>query len=138
MLKKSRFWQWPSCQMFHSLHNSACALSSRKKRPGISLAMIYGRFSLACGCILPAAAGSELLQAKMAPVNPCPVLIMSHQNSQWYFPDNACGESEFQLDKDLRFKQFAFQASGLPAPVEIAPFGRCNLEQRDGCNQQYL
>lgn len=76
----------------------------------------------------PAGGNSELLVARMAPVHACPVLSMSHQKSQWYFPDNACGESEFQLDNDLRFKQFAFQASGLPAQVDLAPFGRCNLK----------
>lgn len=93
--------------------------------PGLWLYSDPGAYTLN---FVPAADGSELLQAKMSPVHACPLLSMSHQNSQWYFPDNACGESEFQLDKDLRFKQFAFQALGLPAQVDLAPFGRCNLE----------
>jgi hypothetical protein len=93
--------------------------------PGLWLYSDPGAYALTSG---PAGNSSELLEAKMAPVNACPVLSMSHQNSQWYFPDNACGESEFQLDKDMRFKRFAFQASGLPAQVDLAPFGRCNLK----------
>ncbi|HKT51493.1 MAG TPA: hypothetical protein VJV96_14425 [Candidatus Angelobacter sp.] len=94
--------------------------------PGLWLYSDPGAYTLTFG---PAASGSEFLEAKMAPVNACPTLSMSHQNSKWYFPDNACGESEFQLDKDLRFKQFSFQALGLPAQVDLAPFGRCNLER---------
>jgi hypothetical protein len=94
--------------------------------PGLLLYSDPGAFALT---FAPSGNGSELLQAKMAPKNSCPLLSMSHQNSQWYFPDNACGESEFQLDQDLRFKQFAFQAYGLPAQVDLAPFGRCNLER---------
>lgn len=94
--------------------------------PGLWLYSDPGTYNLT---FVPATDGSELVQAKMAPVNPCPVLSMSHRNSQWYFPDDPCGESEFQLDKDLRFKQFAFQALGLPAQVDLAPFGLCNLQR---------
>lgn len=93
--------------------------------PGVWLYSDPGAYTLT---FAPASSGSKLLIAKMAPKNLCPLLSMSHQNSKWYFPDNACGDSEFQLDKDLRFKQFAFQASGLPAQVDLAPFGRCNLK----------
>lgn len=94
--------------------------------PGLWLYSDPGAYSLTFG---PAPSGSGILEARMAPKNACPVLSMSHKNSQWYFPDNPCGKSEFQLDKDLRFKQFAFQSLGLPAQVDLAPFGRCNLQR---------
>src|ERR1041385_6731552 len=51
--------------------------------PGLWLYSDPGAYTLT---FVPAATGSELLQAKMAPVNPCPVFTMSHKNSQGYFP----------------------------------------------------
>lgn len=116
--------------MWKALRGSKLAKASANSAiwtmvPGL---LLYADASSFILTLVPSASGSELFQAKMVPINACSVLSMGHQNSQWYFPDNACGESEFQLDNDLRFKQFAFQASGLPAQVDLAPFGRCNLK----------
>jgi hypothetical protein len=117
------FWEWLRGS---KLGNASANSAIWTMLPGLWLYADPGAYTLT---FVPAATGSELLQAKMAPVKPCPALNMSRRNSQWYFPDNACGEIEFQLDKDLRFRQFAFDALGLPAQVNFAPFGRCNLKR---------
>jgi hypothetical protein len=118
---KESFWDvLRGSKLFKASMNSAAWTMI----PGVLLYSDPAAYTLT---FAPAANNSEILVAKMASVNACPVLSMSHQNSQWYFPDNACGEGEFQLDKDMRFQQYAFQGRGLPAQIDLAPFGRCNL-----------
>jgi hypothetical protein len=65
--------------------------------------------------------------AKITPVKSCGVLSMK-EHPELYFPDELCGASEFHLSNDLTFQRFAFEASGLPAPIKIAPFGNCTLQ----------
>ncbi|HEV3038488.1 MAG TPA: hypothetical protein VHA33_11995 [Candidatus Angelobacter sp.] len=49
------------------------------------------------------------------------------KNSQAYFPDEPCGTSEYQLQDNLSFQKFVFDAPGLPASIRIDPFGKSVL-----------
>jgi hypothetical protein len=46
-----------------------------------------------------------------------------------YFPDDPCGTLEFQVDRDLSFRKFVFESSGLPVTATIEPFGSCELRR---------
>ena len=74
------------------------------------------------------AIGEDLATATYTPIRGCS-FSMNERNSRWYFPDDLCGPSEFQLTKDLAFQEFSYEASGLPAPVKMDPFGRCTLRR---------
>ena len=66
--------------------------------------------------------------ARFTPAVPCPTVTMMH-HGEWYLPDKRCGLSEFQLHDDLSFQKYTMDLSGLPAPVEIDPFGACILQR---------
>lgn len=68
----------------------------------------------------------SLTTATLTPVRPCP-FSMNDRNSRYYFPDDLCGPSQFELSKDLVFQKFSYNAPGLPAPVKLDPFGHCTL-----------
>jgi len=72
--------------------------------------------------------GGGLNTARLAPVRACS-FSMNERNSRWYFPDDLCGPSEFQVSKNLVFQKFSYEAPGLPAPVKLVPFGRCTLRR---------
>jgi hypothetical protein len=77
-----------------------------------------------------ATANSEgVTTATVTPVRTCSSFSMNERNSRWYFPDDLCGPSEFEVSKDLVFQKFSYDASGLPAPVKLDPFGRCTLRR---------
>lgn len=71
--------------------------------------------------------GDGLIRAKLTPVKPCssPFTI----TNEWYFPDHTCGGTEFELDNDLSFRRFAWEAPGLPAAVKLDPLGQCTLRR---------
>lgn len=67
--------------------------------------------------------------AKLVPTQPCPVFAMI-KNAEIYMADDTnCGPMAFQLDRDLRFERFVYDASGVPAKAKIAPFGECTLRR---------
>lgn len=71
--------------------------------------------------------GSDgLIRAKLTPVKPCSPFTITND---WYFPDDICGQTEFELNKDLSFKKVIFEVPGLPAAVKLDPFGRCTLRR---------
>jgi hypothetical protein len=69
-----------------------------------------------------------LITARLVPVAPCPPFSME-KNPDIYFPDDACGPSEFQMHDDLSFHKFVFDASGLPVSVRIGPLGKSTLRR---------
>lgn len=70
--------------------------------------------------------GDDLIRAKLTPMKPCSPFTITNE---WYFPDHTCGETEFELDDNLRFKSFAWEAPSLPAAVKLDPLGRCTLRR---------
>jgi hypothetical protein len=72
--------------------------------------------------------GEDLATVTLTPVRACS-FSMNQRNSRWYFPDDLCGPSVFQLSKDLAFQKFSYDARGLPASVKLYPFGRCTLRR---------
>ncbi len=67
---------------------------------------------------------AALWNAVLTPVHSCATLTMT-QRADYFWPDRPCGSDEFQLDSDLVLHRFIFEASGLPAPVNIYPWGKC-------------
>lgn len=76
----------------------------------------------------PAADQPGLVMAKLTPAKACPPFTMKHQPIP-YFPDGFCGIAEFQLDNDLSFQKFAFEAPGLPITSKIDGVGQCILQR---------
>ncbi|HEV2987016.1 MAG TPA: hypothetical protein VG759_01135 [Candidatus Angelobacter sp.] len=71
--------------------------------------------------------GSErLITARLTPTKSCATITME-KNPQVYFPDDVCGTSEYQLQDNLSFQKFVFDAAGLPASVNIASLGKSIL-----------
>ena len=66
--------------------------------------------------------------ATLTPATPCPTVTMK-DHAGWYVPDHRCGLGEFQVHDDMSFQKYTFDLSGLPAPVEIDPFGPCILQR---------
>jgi hypothetical protein len=65
-------------------------------------------------------------EIKLIPSKPCAVFtLMEIQES--YLPKHPCGEMQFDLDADSKLKKFTFESAGLPAQLNIAPFGNCSL-----------
>jgi hypothetical protein len=63
---------------------------------------------------------------KLLPVNPCPAFSLTRPPES-YLPAHACGEMEFDLDKDSKLLKFTFESEGLPAQLKLYPFGKCTL-----------
>ncbi len=63
---------------------------------------------------------------KLLPAKPCSVFSVA-QISGSYLPDHPCGEMEFDLDRDSKFQKFTFESAGLPAQLNLYPFGKCTL-----------
>ncbi|HET9792659.1 MAG TPA: hypothetical protein VFR08_15285 [Candidatus Angelobacter sp.] len=68
----------------------------------------------------------EAPKLKLLPVKPCPVFSVM-QISESYLPEHPCGEMGFDLDKDSKLQKFTFESAGLPAQLELHPFGKCTL-----------
>lgn len=92
--------------------------------PGVRLYSYLGEYSFE----VERTSSSGLFTAKLAPVTPCSALPMKHRGV-FYFPNVACGISEFQLQSDLSFQKFVFDASGLPVLINVDPIGQCSLER---------
>ena len=59
-----------------------------------------------------------------------PFTMNDRWNAERYIPDGACGsDAEFRLDRYLHFQNFAYEATGLPIPARIYPFGDCTLQR---------
>jgi hypothetical protein len=65
-------------------------------------------------------------RVKLLPAKPCPVFSLT-QISESYLPEHACGEMDFDLDKDSKLQKFTFKSAGLPAQLKLYPFGGCTL-----------
>jgi hypothetical protein len=63
---------------------------------------------------------------KMIPTEPCPAFSLM-QISESYLPEHPCGEMDFDLDKDSKLQKFMFDSAGLPAQLNLYPFGKCTL-----------
>jgi hypothetical protein len=77
---------------------------------------------------MPAADQPGSIMAKLAPAKTCPPFTMKDQPIP-YFPDGFCGLAEFQLDADLSFQKFAFEAPGLPISAKVDGLGQCILQR---------
>jgi hypothetical protein len=67
--------------------------------------------------------------AKLVPKESCPAFTMT-KNPEFYVADGrVCGQAEFQLDRNLRFERFSYEAPGLPARAKVAPLGECMLQR---------
>jgi hypothetical protein len=84
-----------------------------------------GRYSLQ---VINAGDNSGLVTAKLLPTQPCPAFTMK-RHPEDYVPDITCGGSEFRLKDDLSFQKFSFEVTGLPAPVDLSPLGKCTLQR---------
>lgn len=91
--------------------------------PGVRLYVEKGDYILKTH--IPESGGPIL--AELTPSRPCAPFTMT--KPEYYLPNWPCGPSEFQLTKDLAFQEFSYEASGLPAPIKINPFGRCTLRR---------
>jgi hypothetical protein len=69
-----------------------------------------------------------ILTASLKPAQPCPAVTMN-DHAAWYVPDHRCGSGEFLLNSDLSFQKFTMDVAGLPASVELDPFGQCTLQR---------
>jgi hypothetical protein len=70
----------------------------------------------------------DTILAKLVKKETCPPLAMT-KVPEAYVPDRMCGAKVYQLDRHLRIQRFVYDASGLPAPVSIGPFGSCTLQR---------
>jgi hypothetical protein len=77
---------------------------------------------------VPAVDQPGSIMTKLAPAKTCPPFTMKDQPIP-YFPDGFCGLAEFQLDADLSFQKFAFEAPGLPISAKVDGLGQCILQR---------
>jgi hypothetical protein len=91
--------------------------------PGIALYATPNTYTLQVRAI-----SEHRIAATLIPVRSCS-FSMNERNSRWYFPDDLCGRSQFQLGDKLAFQRFSYEVPGLPASVRLDPFGRCTLRR---------
>jgi hypothetical protein len=68
----------------------------------------------------------RVITARLTPTKSCATITME-KNPQVYFPDDVCGTREYQLQDNLSFQKFVFDATGLPATVKIETLGKSIL-----------
>ena len=73
-----------------------------------------------------AGTGGNPLIAHLTRVKPCSPFSMK-KLPQFYLPDDPCGPGDFLLGKGLTFQKLSLDVPGLPAPVDLDPFGHCTL-----------
>jgi hypothetical protein len=76
-------------------------------------------------------AGDPAFTARFLPKKDCSGFVMK-ENKDFYFPDHYCGEYRFVLNDDLRFEKYSLDVTGLPAEIDLAPFGKCTLTRYHG------